>query len=72
MSKITENVSEYVKKKGINLSKMARDTGLPYAALYSSLMDEERERDLRDYEFMSGCFFLGIDPREFAEQEERR
>jgi len=34
---ITEKVSEYVKDKGINLAKMARDTEIPYMALYDSL-----------------------------------
>lgn len=70
MSKYTKNLSEYVKKRGINLSKVARDTGLSYYALYSSLMDTDRERDLRDYEFMGVCFFLGVDPRDFAEEME--
>lgn len=69
MSGYTKNLSEYVKKRGINLSKVARDTGLSYSALYSSLMDTDRERDLRDYEFMGVCFFLGVDPREFADSE---
>lgn len=68
MSNVTIRVSEYVRKRGINLSKMSRDTGVPYTALYSSLMNPERKRDLRDHEFMSVCFFLGVDPREFAEQ----
>lgn len=68
MSTYTKNLSDYVKKMGINLSKVARDTGLSYPALYSSLMDSERDRDLRDYEFMSICFFLGVDPRDFAEE----
>lgn len=70
MSTYTKNLSEYVKKKGINLSKMARDTGISYSALYSSLMDSDRGRDLRDYEFMGVCFFLGVDPREFAGEKE--
>ncbi len=70
MSVYTKNLSEYVKKRGINLSKMARDTGISYSALYNSLMGSERERDLRDYEFMSVCFFLGVDPREFADKEQ--
>lgn len=68
MSTYTKNLSKYVKNKGINISKMARDTGIPYAALYASLMDSDRERDLRDYEFMGVCFFLGVDPRDFADQ----
>lgn len=69
MSVYTKKLSEYVKEKGINLSKVARDTGLSYPALYSSLMDARRERDLRDYEFMGICRFLGVDPREFADSE---
>ncbi len=69
MSAYTKNLAEYVKKRGINLSKVARDTGLSYSALYSSLMDSERDRDLRDYEFMDVCAFLNVDPREFADKE---
>lgn len=70
MSDVTIRVSEYVKKRGINLSKMSRDTGIPYPALYSSLMNSDRKRDLRDYEFMSICFFLEVDPRDFTKQEQ--
>lgn len=39
LSTYTKNLSDYMKKMGINLSKVARDTGLSYPALYSSLMD---------------------------------
>lgn len=70
MSAYTKNLADYVKKRGINLSKVARDTGLSYSALYSSLMDSDRGRDLRDYEFMSVCLFLDVDPREFAEKSQ--
>ena len=66
MSKVTENVSRYVKDKGINLTKLAKGTGLSYTALYNSLMNQERSRDLRDDEFLSICEFLEIDPRQFA------
>lgn len=69
MSAYTKNLSDYVKEKGINISKMARDTGIPYFALYSSLIDTARDRDLRDFEFMGICFFLGVDPRDFADKE---
>lgn len=68
MSKVTSRVSSYIRTKGINLSKMSRDTGISYAALYDSLMNDERNRDLRDEEFLKVCVFLGVDPRQFAEQ----
>ena len=67
---MTSRVSSYIKTKGINLSKMARDTGLSYMALYDSLMNDERDRDLRDEEFLKVCAFLGVDPMDFAEREQ--
>lgn len=65
----TRNLSEYVRKKGINLSKMARDTNIPYMALYDSLLNPERDRDLRAGEFVIVCKFLDINPRDFAEEK---
>lgn len=69
MSNVTLKVSDYIRKKGINLSKLSRDTGLPYMALYDSLLNTERNRDLRDEEFLEVCAFLSVDPRIFAEQK---
>lgn len=68
MSTVTERVSQYVRNKGINLSKMSRDTGKSYMALYDSLLNDDRKRDLRDDEFLAVCFFLGVDPRDFADK----
>lgn len=68
MSVITLKVSKYVKQKGINLLEMSRKTGLSYTALYDSLLNKKRKRDLRDYEFIEICRFLDIDPKEFIEQ----
>ena len=63
----TRNLSEYVKEKGINLAKMSRDTGIPYIALYDSLMNDSRDRDLRVGEFFAVCRFLGIKGEEFSD-----
>lgn len=69
MSAVTQNVSDYIRKKGINISKMSRDTGIPYTALYDSVMNAERQRDLRDEEFLAVCCFLEVDPRIFADKK---
>lgn len=61
----TRNLSRYIKTKGINLSKISRDTNIPYGALYDSLSNPERDRDLRAGEMLSICRFLGIDPLDF-------
>lgn len=66
MSVVTKNVSRYVSEKGFNLSKMSRETGIPYGSLYASLCNGERERDLRDDEFIKICLFAGVNPMDFA------
>lgn len=64
---LEENISRYVKNKGIALSVMSRQTGIPYMALYDSLMNDRKSRQLRGRELISVCVFLGVDPREFAD-----
>lgn len=63
----TRNLSNYVKEKGINISKMSRDTGVSYMALYDSLLNADRDRDLRAGELFLVCRFLGVNPMDFAE-----
>lgn len=63
----TRNLSKYVKNTGTNLSKMSRDTGIPYVSIYDSLVNDSRDRDLRVGEYMKICMFLKRDPRDFAE-----
>ena len=55
MSVVTRNVSEYVRKKGINLSELSRSTKIQYRAIYDSLAKPERDRDLRDHELIKIC-----------------
>lgn len=64
----TKKISEYVRNKGINISKMSRETGIPYMTLYDSLMNDSRNRDLRVGEFFVICRFLGVKGEDFAEE----
>lgn len=66
---LEDNIAKYVKDKGIALSVMSRQTGIPYMALYDSLMNERKKRPLRGRELISVCLFLDVDPREFADSE---
>lgn len=72
MSVVTNRLSEYVRKKRINISAMSRDTGIPYMAIYDSLMNDKRRRDLRDNEFLKICVFLDVDPMDFADKPEKK
>nr|WP_294655379.1 helix-turn-helix transcriptional regulator [uncultured Anaerotignum sp.] len=65
----TRNLGKYVRDRGINVTRMAEKTGIPYAALYDSLLNKSRERDLRVGEFFSICNFLGVDPVSFADKQ---
>lgn len=70
MDVVTRNVSEYIKSKRINLSAMARDIGISYSALYASLIDNNKNREIRGKELLAVCDFLDVDPRDFAEEKE--
>lgn len=63
----TRILSRYVRDKGINLSKMSRETGIPYMSLYDSLLNENRDRDLRVGEFIGICGYLEVNPMNFTD-----
>lgn len=71
MDVVTRNVSSYIKEKRINLSALARDTKIPYPALYASLVDENRDRELRAKELIAISKFLGVNPEVFADTGEK-
>lgn len=66
---LEKRLSEIIRSRGINLAEMARLTNIPYTALYSSLMDKSRHREIKGWELVKVCVFLGIDPRDFADKE---
>lgn len=68
----TKNLGQYVRDKGINITNMAKITGISYSALYNSLLNNKKKRDLRFGEALTICAFLNVDPMDFAEEEERR
>jgi len=66
----TRNLRKYVQNKGFNLSEISRKTKIPYMALYDSLMNDKRDRDLRVGEFLALCNHLELNPMDFAEKPE--
>lgn len=69
-SQITKNLARYVAETGIRISTMSKKTGIPYAALHDSLINDSRDRDLRVGEFFKICEFLKKNPMDFAEEQE--
>lgn len=66
---LESNIAGFIKKRGINLSAMARDTGIPYMSLYDSLLNDKRERQLRGSELLAICEFLSVSPHRFCGRE---
>ena len=69
MDKPTEYLGRYIREKGINISKLAREIEVPYMPLYDSLANNKSDRDLRFGEAIKICIFLDIDPRIFLDLE---
>lgn len=46
---------------------MSREIGIPYMSLYDSLLNENRDRDLRVGEFMGICGYLEVNPMNFTD-----
>lgn len=65
---LERNISEYIKSKGINLTVISRRTGIPYFALYDSLMNENKNRKLRGTELIAICEFLEKNPIDFMDE----
>lgn len=61
----TKRIGEYIKKRKINLSKISKETGISYMALYDSFFNKSRNRDLRLEECLQICDYLQIDPMTF-------
>lgn len=66
---LEKNIASIIKKRGVNLSAMSRQTGIPYMSLYDSLLNENKTRQLRGKELIAVCFFMGVNPMDFAEEE---
>lgn len=64
---LEENLSKYIEDKGIALTVVSRRTGISYMALYDSLKNKSKKREIRGKELVKLCKFLDIDSRELVE-----
>ena len=69
---ITQKIGEFLKDSNVNLSKLSRKAGIPYSLLYASVWDKNRGRELRANEFMSICIVLGLNPMDFADDQQEK
>lgn len=68
MDGTTQKVSEYIKQRELNLSDISRNTQIPYMALYDSLFNKKRARELRVNEFLVLCKYLDVNPMIFSDE----
>lgn len=65
---LEENISKYIENRGIALTVVSRRTGISYMALYDSLKNKSKKREIRGKELVKLCKFLDIDFRELVEE----
>ena len=63
-------LSEIIKSRGINLTEAARSIGVPYMALYDSLKNRSKNREIKGKELVKLCKFLNINPMEMDFEDE--
>lgn len=61
---VEKKIADYIIRNRIQLSDVAKATGLDYKKLYTSLLDKKRKRELRAWEYLKLCEFLKQDFRE--------
>ncbi len=66
---LEENLSKCIDDKGIALTVVSRRTGIPYMALYDSLKNRSKKRDIKGKELIKLCKFLNVNPIDFADKE---
>ena len=69
MLTLEENLSQCIDNRGIALTVVSRRTEIPYGALYDSLRNKSKKREIRGMELVKLCKFLDVDPRDFADKE---
>lgn len=65
------NIARYIRKKGIQLTVMSRETGIPYMALYNTFFNEKKNRKIRGDELIAVSNFLEINPKDFYDEKEK-
>ncbi|KAF5039996.1 hypothetical protein DSECCO2_538060 [anaerobic digester metagenome] len=59
---LEEQMSHEIKKRGISIKAISKETGIPYSSLQPSL---KGRRPLRADEFFAVCDFLKVNPADF-------
>lgn len=67
---LEENISKCIEDKGIALTVVSGRTKIPYMALYDSLRNRSKRREIKGRELIKLCKFLDIDPRELMVSDE--
>lgn len=65
---VTKNLAEYLKRTAVNISELSRRTGISYQALYASVGEEGRGRELKANELTAICRVLNLNPMDFADE----
>ena len=63
---ITKKLSQYIKEKGVSITRIAEKTGISYQILVNCF-DEKKSRELKADELLLVCRFLDVNPFDFMD-----
>lgn len=66
---VTKNLAKYLSDIGINLSELARKTGICYPVLYNSVGSKHPKRALRANELAKICVVIRKNPMDFFDSD---
>lgn len=61
---VTKALGQYIKEKGISITRIAKATGISYQILYNCF-GKKKIRELKADELLLVCKFLGVNPYDF-------
>ena len=63
---VTDNLGNYIKEKGITITRIAEKTGIDYQIL-ANCFDIKKSRELKADELLIVCRFLEVNPYNFMD-----
>lgn len=64
-----EWLTEIIENRGISISDLSKGTGITYHAIYNSLFNVKRGRELRSSELIAICNYLNVNPMAYLNRK---
>lgn len=67
---VTQRIADYVRSKGISITKIAEKTGIGYQVL-CNCFDKNKSRQFKADELLLVCRYLEVNPYDFMDTDKK-